>query len=143
MQKQYCRPASSQYMINYNQGGQYPDTGPKVTGNACGKVGHFAQGMPLGEEMLPLWKPPASSSGLPTTSTPYRAGAKPKLRARGADTRTGEGRRPTPTSSSGHHSRYKLDLPTNRPGTKGVEPTQCERRKRGMLLIWSRIPSLS
>ena len=42
-QKQNRRPAGGQYSGNFNRGGQYPNTRPKVTYNACGKPGHFAR----------------------------------------------------------------------------------------------------
>jgi len=35
--------------------------------------------------------------------------------------RIGEGRRPTPTSKTGHHSKLKPNPPTNHPGTMGAE----------------------
>jgi len=37
--------------------------------------------------------------------------------------RTGVGTRPTLTSRIGHHSRFKPDLPTNRPETMGAKST--------------------
>ena len=42
-QEQNRRPAGGQYSGNFNRGGQYPNTRPKVTCNACGKPRHFAR----------------------------------------------------------------------------------------------------
>jgi len=65
---------------------------------------------------------------------------KDKDRAKGKDkddssnyTRRGVGRRPTPTSRTGHLSKFKPDLLTNSPGTMRVEFMCCARRKQRML----------
>ena len=40
LQQQHRQPAGNQYS-NYSHGGQHPNTQPKVTYNACGKLGHY------------------------------------------------------------------------------------------------------
>jgi len=44
-------------------------------------------------------------------------------------------RRPTPTSRTGHLSKFRPDLPTNCPRTMGAEFMWCTTRKQRMLPI--------